>query len=80
MGVEEVDAPIGAYAYASAEPVYIDLPGWKSPTVGITRYQDLPPNARAYLEKIEVLSGVPIGMISTGPDRAHTIVRKHPFD
>ncbi len=79
-GVEEIDAPIGADAYASAKPVYIDLPGWKSATVGVTQYQDLPPNARAYLEKIEALSGVPISMISTGPDRAHIIVKQHPFD
>ncbi|MGH8426882.1 MAG: adenylosuccinate synthase [Gammaproteobacteria bacterium] len=73
-GVELKDAPIGCEAYASAEPVYIDLPGWQSSTVGITRYTDLPPNARAYLEKIEELAGVPLAMISTGPDRAHTIV------
>lgn len=79
-GKELTDAPIGADAYASAEPVYIDLPGWKASTVGITEYEKLPENARAYLEKIEELSGIPIGMISTGPDRDHTIIRKHPFD
>ncbi len=79
-GKELTDAPIGADAYASAEPVYIDLPGWKASTVGITEYGKLPENARAYLEKIEELSGIPIGMISTGPDRDHTIIRKHPFD
>ena len=79
-GKELTDAPIGADAYASAEPVYIDLPGWKASTVGITEYEQLPENARAYLEKIEELSGITIGMISTGPDRDHTIIRKHPFD
>ncbi len=79
-GVEVADAPIGADAYANAEPVYIDLPGWKASTVGITEYEKLPENARAYLEKIEELSGIPIGMISTGPDRDHTIIKKHPFD
>ncbi len=79
-GKELTDAPIGADAYASAEPVYIDLPGWKASTVGITEYEKLPENARSYLEKIEELSGITIGMISTGPDRDHTIIRKHPFD
>ncbi|MGH8127663.1 MAG: adenylosuccinate synthase [Gammaproteobacteria bacterium] len=79
-GQELTDAPIGADAYAIAEPVYIDLPGWKSSTVGITEYKDLPDNARSYLEKIEEISGVPIGMISTGPDRDHTIIKNHPFD
>ena len=79
-GKELTDAPIGADAYAIAEPVYIDLPGWKASTVGITQYEKLPENARAYLEKIEELSGITIGMISTGPDRDHTIIRKHPFD
>ncbi|MGH8274943.1 MAG: adenylosuccinate synthase [Gammaproteobacteria bacterium] len=80
-GAKEIaDAPIGSEAYAIAEPVYIDLPGWQSSTVGITRYTDLPPNARAYLEKIEELAGVPLAMISTGPDRDHTITLRDPFD
>ncbi|MGH8161822.1 MAG: adenylosuccinate synthase [Gammaproteobacteria bacterium] len=79
-GAKELeDAPIGGEAYASAEPVYIDLPGWQSSTVGITRYSDLPANARAYLEKIEALAGVPLAMISTGPDRDHTITLRDPF-
>ncbi len=79
-GAKELeDAPIGSEAYASAEPVYMDMPGWQSSTVGITRYSDLPANARAYLEKIEELAGVPLAMISTGPDRDHTITLRDPF-
>ena len=78
-GVELKDAPIGGEAYASAEPVYMDLPGWQSSTVGITRYTDLPRNARAYLEKIEELAGVPLAMISTGPGREETIILNDPF-
>lgn len=78
-GAEVTNAPVGADAYASAEPVYIDLPGWKESTVGITRYKDLPANARAYLEKIEELAETPMAMVSTGADRAQTIVLRELF-
>jgi adenylosuccinate synthase len=72
--------PPGAELLADCQPEYIDMPGWKSSTIGIKRYEDLPPNARAYLEKIQELVGVPIDIISTGPDRKETIVMRHPFD
>ncbi len=72
--------PLAADSYGDCEPVYEDLPGWKSSTVGITNYEDLPENARRYLARIEELVDTPIAMISTGPDRDHTIVRSHPFD
>ncbi len=61
------------------EPVYESLPGWRDTTVGIKRYQDLPAHARAYLERMEAICGVPVDMISTGADREETIVRRHPF-
>jgi adenylosuccinate synthase len=54
-------------------------PGWKESSVGITRYEELPVNARNYLERLQALVGVPIHIISTGPDREQTIVRQHPF-
>ncbi|HEX2667540.1 MAG TPA: adenylosuccinate synthase [Gammaproteobacteria bacterium] len=73
-------APTGAESFAESEPVYVDMPGWKSSTVGITKYEELPENARAYLKKVEELMGVPVDIISTGPDRTQTIVLKHPFD
>ena len=73
-------APTGAESFAESEPVYVDMPGWQSSTVGITRYEELPENARAYLKKVEELMGVPLDLISTGPDRTQTIVRHHPFD
>ncbi|MGD8378872.1 MAG: adenylosuccinate synthase [Gammaproteobacteria bacterium] len=79
-GGETVVAPVGAEGFAECEPVYIDMPGWKASTVGITRYEDLPENARRYLERIEELVGVPIDIISTGAERAHTIILRHPFD
>jgi len=62
-----------------AQAVYEDLPGWKESTVGVTRHEDLPVNARQYLERLQTLVGVPITMISTGPDREQTIIRQNPF-
>ncbi len=71
--------PSGADAVAECVPVYETLPGWHDSTVGVTRLDGLPANARAYLERIEALTGVPIAMVSTGPDRAQTILCHHPF-
>jgi adenylosuccinate synthase len=72
--------PFGAEMLAECEPVYEEMPGWSESTVGITSYDQLPANARAYLTRMEAVCGVPIDIISTGPDRAQTIVRRHPFD
>ncbi len=72
--------PVGAEALAICEPVYEELPGWKESTVGIKRFEDLPANARSYLRRLESLVGAPIAIISTGPDRAETIVLEHPFE
>jgi adenylosuccinate synthase len=59
--------------------VYEDSPGWTESTIGKTRYEELPANARKYLERLQQLVEVPIDIISTGPDRNQTIFRKHPF-
>ena len=72
--------PVGADDLARCEPVYELMPGWMDDTVGIVALEKLPATARAYLTRIEQLCGVPIDMISTGPDREETIVRRHPFD
>jgi adenylosuccinate synthase len=72
--------PLAADQYADCEPIYEDVPGWNSSTVGVTRYEDLPVNARAYLDRLQAAVGVPIDIISTGPDRAETIVLRSPFD
>jgi len=74
------ETPLFADAYNDIEPVYEELPGWKVSTVGLTEQSALPPNARRYLERIEALVGVPLDLISTGPDRDETIVLRHPFD
>ncbi len=79
-GVERITPPVGAEAYSDCEPVYIEMPGWQQSTVGITDYGALPQNARAYLKRIEEIAETPIDIVSTGPDRAQTIVLRHPFD
>ncbi len=71
--------PTGADAVAECEPVYESMPGWSEKTYGATQMSDLPDNAKRYLEKIEELTAVPIAIVSTGPDRAHTIEIEHPF-
>ncbi len=71
--------PTGAEAVAECHPVYEELPGWDQNTFGVKRFDDLPHNARAYLRRIEQLAGVPIAMVSTGPERDETILMHHPF-
>jgi adenylosuccinate synthase len=56
------------------------MPGWQESTIGISAYSDLPDNAKRYLERIEEIVQTPIDIISTGADRAETIVVRHPFD
>jgi adenylosuccinate synthase len=72
--------PLLSGNFAECQAVYEDLPGWRQSTVGIRRYEDLPGNARSYLERLESLLGVPIAIVSTGPDRDQTIIRRNPFD
>ena len=72
--------PVGAEELERCEPVYEELPGWKQSTVGVKDLKRLPKAARAYLKRIEALCGVPIDLISTGPERDETIVLRHPFD
>jgi adenylosuccinate synthase len=59
--------------------VYETLPGWKGSTAGLTQWSALPAEARAYLERVQQVIGAPIDMVSTGPDRDHTILLRHPF-
>ncbi len=71
--------PIDACDYEVLEPVYETMPGWTESTVGLKQIDQLPANARAYIDRVEVLVGAPIDIISTGPDREETIVLKSPF-
>ncbi|SEL34690.1 adenylosuccinate synthase [Nitrosovibrio tenuis] len=72
--------PVGADELARCEPVYEEMPGWTRSTVGIKNLEQLPDAARNYLKRIEEVCGVPVDMISTGPDREETIVERHPFE
>jgi adenylosuccinate synthase len=74
-----VPMPSDVESWERIVPVYEELPGWRESTVGARRLEDIPENARAYIRRIEALTGVPIDIISTGPDRVETIVLRHPF-
>jgi len=78
-GVARNTPPVGAEAFSACKPVYEEMPGWKDSTVGVKEYDKLPLAARNYLKRIEEVTGVPIDIISTGPDRNETIVLRHPF-
>jgi adenylosuccinate synthase len=71
--------PRGAAEVARCEPVYETFGGWKESTIGMTQWGQLPTNAQAYLKRVQEVAGVPIDMISTGPDRDETILLRHPF-
>jgi adenylosuccinate synthase len=71
--------PQHADDYEYILPEYQTLPGWSEVTVGAQRLDDLPANARAYIDRIETLVGAPIDIVSTGPDRIETIVLRHAF-
>jgi adenylosuccinate synthase len=72
--------PVLVDQFADCQPVYEDIAGWSESTVGVTDYDKLPANARAYLERIEEFVKIPIDIISTGPDREQTIIKRNPFD
>ncbi len=71
--------PVLVDRFADCKPVYEDMPGWTDSTVGLTAYEDLPQNAQDYLARIEELVETPVDIISTGPDRDQTIIKRHPF-
>jgi adenylosuccinate synthase len=72
--------PVGAEGFARLTPEYIEMPGWSETTFGIKTWEALPANAKAYIAKIEELVGVPVDIVSTGPDRVETITRRDPFE
>lgn len=77
----EVDTPpVSADLFEKCEPVLIEMPGWSESTVGTRSMDKLPQAARDYLARVEDLCGVPIDIISTGPDREETLVKRHPFE
>lgn len=72
--------PMAADGYDLVTPVYEEMPGWTDNTFGVTKYEDLPQAAKNYIMRLEKLTGVPVDIISTGPDRNETIVMRHPYD
>ena len=71
--------PMGAEDIARCVPIYETLPGWTQSTVGVTQYDKLPAAAQRYLQRIEEVTGVPVHMVSTSPDRDHTILLRNPY-
>jgi len=77
---QEIPAfPHDAADVEAVEPVYEDLQGWKTSTVGIKNFEDLPENARNYIFYLEKILGTPVDMISTGQKRDEIIIRRNPF-
>lgn len=73
------EPPMALSDFYRCEPQYEELDGWNTPMKDVNRFEDLPENARRYLRRIEELLGVPVDIISTGPDRDSTIIIRNPF-
>ncbi len=71
--------PFGADAVEACKPIFETWPGWAGSTAGLQKWEDLPKEAQAYLSRLAEVTGAPIAMISTGPDRDETILMDHPF-
>ena len=74
-----VGSLVDSEGYEQARPVYVELPGWSESTVGAPNFEALPKNAQDYIRFLEEHVGVPVDIISTGPDRNETIVLRDPF-
>ncbi len=75
----DANASLGSEYYEGVEPVYEDLSGWQESTLGAQSIDDLPDNARAYIQTVEQAVGAPVDIVSTGPDRNETIVLNDPY-
>jgi adenylosuccinate synthase len=73
------EMPTEPEVFAKCEPIYEEVPGWMSPTVGFTSMSELPQAARDYIKRLQDDVGVEFAMVSTGPDRDNTIVLSNPF-
>lgn len=72
-------APMAAAAWEGVEPIYETLPGWSENTFRVTKMEDLPQNAINYIKRVEEVLGVPVDILSTGPDRVETMILRDPF-
>lgn len=75
--IDYLPASIGAQQ--RLEPIYETMSGWRESTYGVQRWEDLPAPAKAYVQRVEELSAVPVALLSTSPEREHTITRQDPF-
>ncbi|WP_045861175.1 adenylosuccinate synthase [Teredinibacter purpureus] len=76
---ETISIPCDAEGWEDIQPVYESMPGWTDSTVGVQTVEGLPQAARDYISRLEVLVGITVDIISTGPDRVETIVLRSPF-
>ena len=79
-GREVTTTPLAAENWEGIEPIYETLPGWSETTFGVKTLEGLPQAARDYIKRVEEVTGVPIDIISTGPDRSETMILRDPFD
>jgi adenylosuccinate synthase len=80
LGARSLDVlPLDADEIVECQPVYETFAGWTERTAGLTEWDQLPLNARRYLQRVQSLIGAPIDIVSTGPDRTHTILLRHPY-
>jgi adenylosuccinate synthase len=79
-GVRRQTIPATIQELERCRPQFEELPGWTDDIRGVRRYEDLPAATQDYLKRAEALVGVPIQIISVGPDRRETIVLQNPFD
>ncbi|QLB43049.1 adenylosuccinate synthase [Mannheimia pernigra] len=78
-GKIEEYAPLAARDWEGIEPIYETMPGWSENTFRVTKREDLPQAALNYIKRIEELVGVPVDILSTGPDRVETMILRDPF-
>ena len=71
--------PIGADEFSRCEPVYESMPGWQANTAGATEMEQLPEAAQSYIKRLENLTGVPVHLVSTGPERTENVVIQWPY-
>jgi adenylosuccinate synthase len=72
--------PMAAEGYETAIPLYESMPGWSENSYGVTSFDALPQAAQNYIKRLEEITGLPMDLISTGPDRNETMIVRNPFD
>lgn len=71
--------PMAAEGYDAVVPLYESVPGWSENSFGVTTFEGLPQAAQNYIKRLEEITGVPMDIISTGPDRNETMIIRNPF-